>query len=165
MTVLKSLAMNVLMLVIAAGVIYWALQGDISESEQAVAVIPQTADVQDVDEAGSSPEGYEAVMTAEKATSAPSAFGPRRTASPPGSVKDQAPPRRPVTFPLDLNTARFEDFLELPGIGEQLAQRLVEYRDSHGSFRSVEDLREVHGIGKKRMERLRPFVMTAVSRD
>ncbi len=51
--------------------------------------------------------------------------------------------------------------MELPGIGEKLAQRLVEFRRSHGGFRSVEDLRKVQGIGGKRMERLRPLVRTA----
>jgi len=79
----------------------------------------------------------------------------------PVSVKPGAAPRRPVTFPLDLNSARVEDLMELPGIGEKLAQRLVEYRRSHGGFRSVEDLRKVQGIGEKRMERLRPLVRTA----
>jgi competence protein ComEA len=82
-----------------------------------------------------------------------------------GSAKPGAPARRPVTFPLDLNRAKLEDFIELPGIGEKLAQRLVDYRESHGGFRSVEDLREVRGIGAKRFERLRPLVVTAVVRD
>ena len=70
-------------------------------------------------------------------------------------------PRRPVKFPLDLNNAKAEELMELPGIGEKLAQRLVEYRRSHGGFRSVEDLRKVRGIGEKRMKRLRPLVRTA----
>src|SRR2546425_1100899 len=79
----------------------------------------------------------------------------------PVSVKPGAVPRRPVTFPLDLNSARVEDLMELPGIGEKLAQRLVEYRRSHSGFRSVEELRKVRGIGEKRMKRLRPLVRTA----
>ncbi len=53
--------------------------------------------------------------------------------------------------------------MELPGIGETLARRLVEYRQNHGGFRNVEELRNVRGIGEKRMERLRPLVMTAAA--
>ncbi|MEK6694506.1 MAG: helix-hairpin-helix domain-containing protein [Nitrospirota bacterium] len=45
----------------------------------------------------------------------------------------------------------------------RLAQRVVEYRQNQGGFRSVDELRKVRGIGGKRMERLRPLVMTAVA--
>jgi len=130
-TVLKALAINVLMLAVTVGVLYWAAErGNDTESAQAVALLSQT---------GSPP--------------APVSVKPV-------SAKTGSVPRRPVTFPLDLNSARLEDLMELPGIGEKLAQRLVEYRKSHGGFRSVEDLRNVRGIGAKRMERLRPLVVT-----
>ena len=49
-----------------------------------------------------------------------------------------------------LATATAEQLEELDGIGPALAKRIVEYRESHGSFRSVEELREVEGIGEKR---------------
>jgi competence protein ComEA len=125
MTILKALAINVLMLALTVGVLYWAAdRGNDIESAQAVAFLSQ---------AGSAL---------------------------PVSVKPGAIPRRPVTFPLDLNSARVEDLMELPGIGEKLAQRLVEYRRSHSGFRSVEEMRKVRGIGEKRMKRLRPLVRT-----
>src|SRR2546428_11175941 len=75
----------------------------------------------------------------------------------PVSAKTASIPRRPVTFPLDLNSARLEDLLELPGIGEKLAQRLVEYRKSHGGLRSGDELRDGRGIRAKRVESLRPL--------
>jgi competence protein ComEA len=54
-----------------------------------------------------------------------------------------------------LATATVEQFEELDGIGPTLAERIVEYRDSHGGFRSIGELREVEGIGEKRFESLR----------
>ncbi len=49
---------------------------------------------------------------------------------------------------LDLNAATSKDFEELPGIGPVLAQRLVDWRTEHGRFASVDQLREVSGIGE-----------------
>jgi competence protein ComEA len=54
-----------------------------------------------------------------------------------------------------LATATVEQLEELDGIGPTLAERIVEYRDSHGGFRSIGELREVEGIGEKRFESLR----------
>jgi competence protein ComEA len=54
-----------------------------------------------------------------------------------------------------LATATVEQLEELDGIGPTLAERIVEYRDSHGGFRSIGELRDVEGIGEKRFESLR----------
>ena len=59
---------------------------------------------------------------------------------------------------LDLNRATDQDFDALPGIGPKLAERIVEYRQSVGTFRSLDELRSVKGIGKKTFERIRPLV-------
>ena len=59
---------------------------------------------------------------------------------------------------VNLNTATQEELETLPGIGEVLAQRILEYRERNGPFRSVEDLTEVSGIGDQRLEDLRPHV-------
>lgn len=57
-----------------------------------------------------------------------------------------------VTFPIDINAATKEEFMELPGIGEVLAERIVAYRDENGGFSTVNGLMSVEGIGEKRLE-------------
>ena len=52
-----------------------------------------------------------------------------------------------------------EELTHLPGIGEVLARRVIERRTARGPFRSVDELREVTGIGDKRLEQLRPLVV------
>ena len=56
---------------------------------------------------------------------------------------------------VDLNTASLADLAALPGIGESKARAIVAWREST-PFRSVDELREVKGIGDKMLEKLRP---------
>ena len=56
---------------------------------------------------------------------------------------------------ININTASASELEKLPGIGPALAQRIVEHRDSHGPFASVDALTDVPGIGKAKLEGLR----------
>jgi competence ComEA-like helix-hairpin-helix protein len=186
MTVLQSLVVKCLMLAVAVGILYWALQqgGDPGHDRLAATATPAAetqAPVQGDARAGdphasddpeieaADPSGVNElpapVVSPSPSDSAPrsSRSVPARAAPPPSPSKYAG--ARPVTFPLDLNAARIEDFMALPGIGETLARRLVEYRKRHGGFRSVEELREVRGIGEKRMEQLRPLVKTITAHE
>ena len=82
--------------------------------------------------------------------------------SPVASLSDQrstvAAPKRSHAGLLDLNRATEQDFDALPGIGPRLAERITEYRQSAGAFHSLDELRAVKGIGKKKFERIRPLV-------
>jgi competence protein ComEA len=57
--------------------------------------------------------------------------------------------------PISLSSATVAQLDTLDGIGPTLAQRIVQYRDSHGGFRSVDELKQVEGIGEKRFASLR----------
>ena len=74
-----------------------------------------------------------------------------------------APTKRSHSGVLDLNRATEQEFDALPGIGPQLAERIMEYRRSVGAFHSPEELRAVKGIGKKKFERIRQLVTVTPS--
>ncbi|MCP9959073.1 ComEA family DNA-binding protein [Streptomyces sudanensis] len=83
-------------------------------------------------------------------------------AGPPGAPPPAAPPGAAgggaATGPVSLNTATVEQLDTLPGVGPVLARHIVEHRARHGGFRSVDELREVRGIGARRFADLRPLV-------
>jgi competence protein ComEA len=71
---------------------------------------------------------------------------------------DQVEPQY-VQFQVNLNEADVPELIQLPGIGEVLASRIVESRQKDGPFADLNDLRRVRGIGPKTMEHLRPYLL------
>ncbi|HET8641484.1 MAG TPA: ComEA family DNA-binding protein [Pseudonocardiaceae bacterium] len=59
---------------------------------------------------------------------------------------------------VDLNTATLADLDALPGVGPVTAQRILDWREQHGRFTSIDQLREIEGIGETRFARLRDLV-------
>ena len=62
------------------------------------------------------------------------------------------------TVIVNINTASKAELMSLPGVGEVMAGRIVTYRTQVGPFRSVEELGNVKGIGKRRLEQLVPLI-------
>ena len=59
---------------------------------------------------------------------------------------------------VNINQASAKELSNLPRIGAKVAERIVEYRQEHGSFARVEDLMEVKGIGEKLFTTLKPYL-------
>lgn len=68
-----------------------------------------------------------------------------------------APMHAKANVKIDLNIASAAELEALPRIGPSLARRIVEDRQTHGPFRSVDELDRVKGIGPRTMELLRPY--------
>lgn len=63
-----------------------------------------------------------------------------------------------IGYQVDVNEAGRAELIQLPGIGNALAQRIEEHRQQRGPFRNLEEMRQVPGIGPTTLERLRPWV-------
>ena len=64
----------------------------------------------------------------------------------------------PVSGKININTASKEELMTLDGIGEKKAGWIIEYRELHGSFQTIQDIMKVSGIGKKTFESLKDYI-------
>ena len=62
------------------------------------------------------------------------------------------------TGKININTASKEALMELDGIGETLAQRIIDYRETYGGFDSIEEIQQVSGIGDKRYAAIKDYI-------
>jgi len=80
--------------------------------------------------------------------------------SPPGGSTVQEAPGSPRDSDgrININQASRSELMDLPGIGSVLSERIVDYRRLNGPFTTIDDLRNVSGIGEKRFETIRDRV-------
>ena len=96
----------------------------------------------------------------------PQTTAPTVPTEPPSAISDTPkettpkatqPKKEEVTFPVNINTASARELEALPGIGEVIARRIIDYRNAHGPFQSVDELINVKGIGEKKLAELKPY--------
>lgn len=61
---------------------------------------------------------------------------------------------------VNINTATADQIAVLPGIGPKLAAEVVKYRVNNGNFKVIDDLKKVSGVGDKKLEKIKNFVVT-----
>jgi len=59
---------------------------------------------------------------------------------------------------IDLNEAEIDDLMAIPGIGYKIAEEIIKLREKKGGFKSLDELLEVRGIGKRRLEKIKNFI-------
>jgi len=72
----------------------------------------------------------------------------------PGALAKKKPPAHPI----NINTAGATELQQVPGIGPSTAQKIVDTRKSYGTFKSVDDLLAIRGIGPKKLEKMRKYL-------
>lgn len=69
--------------------------------------------------------------------------------------------RATASAPVNINSATAAQLQTLPGVGAGTAQRILEYRQKNGSFKKVEELMNVKGVGEKSFLKLKPLVVVS----
>ena len=65
----------------------------------------------------------------------------------------------PAAAPVNINTADVKELMKLEGVGRRVAEKIVEYRDTHGPFKKPDELRKVEGVGSGLWERNRARIV------
>jgi competence protein ComEA len=125
----------------------------IADAIQAAGGLAKGADPSTLPLASAMSDGETLIVPAHEVAPTPAPPAPRRR------VRRAARRSLKGGHPVYLNTATLAQMMTLPGIGAAIATDILTYRHQHGEhFRTIDELREVPGIGQRRIERLRPLL-------
>ena len=63
-----------------------------------------------------------------------------------------------IKYPININLASVEELLNIKGLGEKKASSIIKYREEHGNYESIENIKKVDGIGDKLFESIKEFI-------
>jgi competence protein ComEA len=86
-------------------------------------------------------------------------LSPWPAASAPPSRSSESQTEAPAGPAVNINTAGVKELMKLEGVGRQVAEKIVAYRDAHGPFKKPEEVRKVEGVGSALWERNRTRIV------
>lgn len=100
----------------------------------------------------------QAARTAAASDQPPTVDDDTANAQPPATSRNSKKGDTLAPASVSINSATAAELQALPGIGPTIAQRIVDYRTTNGPFTKIDDLRNVKGIGEKKLAKITPFV-------
>lgn len=99
-------------------------------------------------------DGEKVLVLSLNATPAPAV----NSAQPASKSKPATDPMATLAAPININLAPLEMLEQLPGIGATRAQDIIDYRQAHDGFKSIDEIQEVSGIGPATFEKLKDLI-------
>lgn len=59
---------------------------------------------------------------------------------------------------VNINTAKLEELQDIPGVGPSIAQAIIDYRDENGKFKTIEDIKNVSGVGDSKYKKMEEYI-------